>query len=298
MTGLFHSIRYVLGMLLFHLLALPGFGQRDTLRISTPAQALQYLNSIPPLEKNTYWPNIDPQRLISDLKTFSVEPLAFYEGSNTNFCGYAALTYIPLEHDPLGFSKFMITLYQKGQAKIGRKLMAPSKAVREEAGLLKYKGALDVSPAGQMFFLSLADQFKGYLNLFNRRFDKGDENRLWASTNYAKFNRMLRRLFLVKTKARGSDLIKPSIQDLSHYIQQELRKGFVFLFLNNKKLYRKAHNSSWFSTPTHYVMVVHLETTEEGKIELIYWDYGKKTLQQLPPRFFKDIVYGITTARF
>ncbi len=291
-----HKYKISIAIFLLFAFGITGFGQRDTLRLSTPDQALNYLNNLPPLERSSYWPNIDPDRLIEDLKTFTIEPLAFYEGSNTNFCSYAALTYLPLEHDPLGFSKFMITLYQKGRASLGRKWLAPEKAVREEAGLLKYKGALDVSPAGQMFFLSLADQFKGYLNIFNRHFHKGDEDRLWASTNYAKFNRMLRRLFLVKTKTRGSDLIRPSIKDLSKYMQEELKKGFVFLFLNNKKLYRKAHATGWISTPTHFVMLVDTKNTADGHIELVYWDYGKKTLQQLSPQFLKSIVYGVTTA--
>lgn len=271
---------------------------RDTVRISTPAQAIAYLNGIKKLEKSKLWPNIDPDQFLKNLKTFTIEPLEFYEGKATNFCAYSALTYVPLEYDPLGFSKFMVTLYRYGQANMGNTTFNPSKAVREEAGLIKYKGALDLNPAGQMWFLALADEFKGYLNLLNWRFDKGDENTFWASTNYAKFNRMLRKLFPVKTKAKGADLIKPRVGDIGDYLAEELKNGIVFVYLNNKKLYRKTHTREVISTPTHYVMLVETSKTPQGDVEFMYWDYGRKTMQQLSPAFLKNIVYGITTTKF
>ena len=271
---------------------------RDTVRKSTAIQALTYLNKIKKLEKSRFWPNIDPDQFLKNLKTFTIEPLAFYEGKATNFCAYSALTYIPLEYDPLGFSRFMITLYTYGQANLGNATFTPSKTVREEAGLIKYKGALDINPVGQMWFLALAHEFKGYLNLLNWRFDKGDENTFWASTNLAKFNRMLRKLFPVKLKTKGADLIKPRINDLGEYLAAELKNGVVFVYLNNKKLYRKTHTRSVISTPTHYIMLVDTQKTPHGDVEFIYWDYGRKTLQQLSPAFLKNIVYGITTTSF
>lgn len=271
---------------------------RDTVRISTVTQALSYLKSIKKLEKSRFWPNVEPEKLLENLKTFTIEPLDFYEGKATNFCAYSALTYLPLEYDPLGFSKFMVSLYKYGQARMGKTIFKPSKAVREEAGIIKYKGALDINPAGQMWFLSLADEFKGYLNFFNKRFQPGDENSFWASTNYAKFNRMLRTLFPVKLRAKGSDLIKPAVENLYEYLDAELKKGILFVYLNNKKLYKKTHTNGFISTPTHYIMLVNIEKSPDGNIEFIYWDYGRKSLQQLSPAFLKNIVYGITTTTF
>lgn len=282
----------------FSCFASASFAGRDTVRNSTVKQALQYLNSIKKLEKSKFWPNVDPDQFLKNLKTFTIQPLAFYEGKATNFCAYSALTYLPLEYDPLGFSKFMITLFKYGQANMGITTFAPSKAVREEAGMIKYKGALDINPAGQMWFLALADEFKGYLNVLNWRFNKGDENSFWASTNYRKFNRMLRRLFPVKTYAKGSDLIKPRVGDIGDYMAGELKKGMVFVYLNNKKLYRKTHTNGVISTPTHYVMLVETSKTPQGDVEFLYWDYGRKSLQQLSPAFLKNIVYGITTVTF
>ena len=278
--------------------SLYAMGYGDTVRVSNAGQALAYLNSIKKLEKSKYWPNIDPNQFLTNLKTFTVEPLAFYEGKATNFCAYSTITYIPLRYDPLGFSRFMISLYRYGQASMGNTSFTPSKAVREEAGLIKYKGPLDINPAGQMWFLALADEFKGYINLLNWRFHKGDENTFWASTNYAKFNRMLKKLFPVKIKAKGSDLVKPRINDIGDYLKEELKNGIVYVYLNNEKLYKRTHTKSLISTPTHFVMLVETRKTAEGEVEFVYWDYGRKTLQQLSPALLKNIVYGVTTAKF
>ena len=177
---------------------------------------------------------------------------------------------------------------------MGKVVFRPSEAIKKEAGLLKYKGALDISPAGQIWFLILADHFKGYLNFFNRGFDKGDENTLWASTNFAKFNRMLRKLFDLKVHARGSDLIRPWISNTYSYLNNLSKKGPVFLYLNNRLLYKKKHIVTRFGIPTHCVLLLDIYKTTDNKINIIYWDYGKKTLQQVNSRLLRKIIFGIT----
>ncbi len=292
---------FLLCLLLF--LYCGGFSQKKSERnylyaLSTlpkeQQDAILFLDSVGTLEKSNHWPNIDPEQLLENLRVFSFTPLRFYEGKGTNFCAYSAITYIPLNYDPEGFARFMITLYQTGKATMGKVHFNPSKAVKKEAGKIKYKGALDINPAGQMWFLSLADRFKGYLNLFNRNFNKGDENTLWASTNFAKFNRMIRRLFDYKVKARGSDLIRPWISDTYGYLKEKSSKGPVFLYLNNRLLYKKKHITTRFGIPTHFVLLLSINQSYDGKVDMIYWDYGKKTLQQVSPHLLKKIIFGIT----
>lgn len=268
---------------------------KDTIERSTAAQAIDYLNNLEPIQPSSYWPNVDPKIFVENLKTFTIQPLAFYEGKTTNFCSYSALTYIPLTYNPLGFAKSMLALYENGEVQMHKVLLKPSKAVRLEAGLLKYKGALDINPAGQMWFLTLSDHFKGYLNIFNRRFDKGDENTFWASTNLAKFNRMLRKLFGTKMKTVGSDLIHPDVGNIYEYLKQQMQKGIVFLYLNNKDLYSKTHTRVIFKTPTHFVLLTSINRATDGNINFEYWDYGLKTTQTLSPSFLKRIIYGVTT---
>jgi hypothetical protein len=271
----------------------------DTIPLSTQKEALAYLDSIHRLDSSRHWPNVDPSLFLQNLRVFATTPLRFYEGKGTNFCAYSALTYIPLNYDPLGFSQFMITLFKNGRARMGRVMIDPGNAVKKEAGLLKYKGALDISPAGQIWFLSLADHFKGYLNIFNRRYDEGDENTLWASTNFAKFNRMLRKLFKLKVHAKGADLIRPWVGNRYEYLRERIRYGPVFLYLNNRLLYKKKHVvTTRLGIPTHFVLLLEIYKDAQNRVNIIYWDYGKKTLQQVSPRMLRKIIFGITDFSF
>ncbi len=278
--------------------ASPQHQLKDSTRFSTQEQAIAFLDSIKHLDSSKYWPNVDPELFLLNLRTFAITPLQFYEGKGTNFCAYSALTYIPLNYDPLGFSRFMVNLYNRGRAKMGRVMFKPGSAVRKEAGMIKYKGSLDISPAGQIWFLSLADHFKGYLNIFNRRFDKGDENTLWASTNFAKFNRMLRKLFDMKVHAKGADLIRPWVKDIYAYLEDRAERGPVFLYLNNRLLYKKRHVVTRFGIPTHFVLLLDIYQSADGRINIIYWDYGKKTLQQVDAKLLRKIIFGITDFSF
>ncbi|MBK6635034.1 MAG: hypothetical protein IPG38_12640 [Chitinophagaceae bacterium] len=98
---------------------------------------------------------------------------------------------------------------------------------------------LDINPAEQMWYLTLAGHYKGYLNIFNRKYDPGDEDRFWASVNYAKFNRMARKLRHYKLKSGGADLVRPKSLDLYAYISEKMAKGQVVLFINNRIVHKK-----------------------------------------------------------
>jgi hypothetical protein len=267
---------------------------RDTVQTSTFQQAIEYLDGLPEIDSSHFWPNVSPELFMENLQAYVRTPLKTFESKGTNFCSYTALSWLPIQYNPLGFVKFMVKLYQEGKATMGRVNFSPGWAVRQTAGTLRYKGILDISPASQMWFLSLADHFKGYLNFFNRKFNKGDENTLWAATNFAKFNRMLRKLFPWKIRARGSDLIKPgNIDDIYTHLEERLKTGTVFLYLNNRLLYKKKHVVTRFGIPTHFIVLLELRRNGD-KIDMVYMDYGRKTLQQVSPGFLKKIIFGIT----
>jgi hypothetical protein len=278
----------------FLVTAAPVTNIRDTVRTSTARQAIAYLNTMKQLDSSKHWPNIDPALLWQNLNTSIRGPLKSFEGKNTNFCAYTALSYINLRNDPLGFAKFIIELYKNGQAKMGRAIIKPNKAVRMEAGRMIYKGDLDINHLGQLWFLSLADRFKGYLNVLNKKFDEGDENTLWAATNFSKFNHMLRKLFAYKVTARGSDLIRPKVKDIYDYLHTRLQRGTVFLYLNNRLLYKKNHTKNKIGIPTHYVVLTDIVKEADGRLTIIYWDAGRKTLQQVTPELLDKIIFGIT----
>ena len=260
---------------------------------STQQQAIKYVEKITELTTSVHWPNIKPGLFLKNLKKNIYDPVSIYAGKGTNFCGYGALTYVFLQDDPLGYATLLMQLYSEGKATFRTVTLDPSLAIKLEAGALKYKGILDINPAEQMWFLTLADHYKGYINFLNLDFDPGDENRFWASVNYAKFNRMTRQLLHYNYDARGADLMRPRIKDMYGYISEKMKTGTVVLFINNRILHKKDHIEIKLRVPTHFVVAEKI-SIENDVITFMYWDYGRKTQMQVSTDFFKRIVFGIT----
>ena len=261
---------------------------------STHSEAIRFIDSIFTLSASPYWPNINPAQFLENLRSNIHEPLGIYPGNSTNFCGYGAVTYLLLQDDPVGYAKLLLQLYSEGKAKFGKTDFQPSKEIKLAAGKLKFKGILDIHPAEQLWYLCLADHFKGYINFFNRRYDPGDEDTFWASVNYAKFNRMVRQLLHYKVNARGSDLIRPSVGNVFNYITNKLKAGIVVLYINNRILHKKKLDKIKIAVPTHYIVLQSL-IRDSNTVTMTYWDYGSKTLRQLRSEFLKRIIFGISS---
>lgn len=278
------------------LYGIPVFANRenDTTPLSTQQQALAFLDKQKDLQQSRYWPNVPVAAFLQNLRKNVEVPLSIYEGRSTNFCAYAAMSYLPLHDDPLTFVRFMTRLYTDGKAVYGIEYFEPSRAVKQAAGTLTFKGELDVRPADQLWFLSLADHFKGYLNFLDKHYNPGDENKMWAAVNFSKFNRMIRNLFNYKTDAIGSDIFRPGVRDMYEYLSERLKTGNIGLFVNNLDLYKKNHTRLKFSVPTHFVILLGVEELEDGKIAITYWDYGFRSRQILSEKFLKKIIFGIT----
>lgn len=260
---------------------------------STREQADEFINKITRLDSSKLWPGINPGWFLKNVKTNIHHPVTVYPGDGTYFCAYSALTYLMLQDDPLGYAKFVLDLYKNGEAVYRETIYKPSPEVKKEAGLLNYKGIMDIHPADQMWYLTMADHFKGYLNLFNQIYDPGDENTFWASVNYAKFNRMAKKLLYYQVNAKGTDLFRPRIKDMYDYLTDKLSRGKVILYINNRIVHKKNHVKIKLAVPTHFIVLEKI-TRVGDTITLVYWDNGAKTLIQLSPAFLKRIVYGIT----
>ena len=268
----------------------PGLPGKVT---STQQQAIDYVAKINELKSSAHWPNIKPDLFFKNLKNNIHNPISIYPGKGTNFCGYGALTYLFLQDDPLGYASLLIELFIEGKATFRNVVFDPSPAIKQAAGDLKYKGVLDINPAEQMWFLTLADHYKGYLNFFNRDYNEGDENTFWASVNYAKFNRMTKQLLHYKYDAMGADLMRPRLKSLYNYISEKMKNGTVVLFVNNRILHKKDHIQVKLGVPTHFIVAEKI-SIENDMITFIYWDYGRRTQMQVSTAFFKRIVFGIT----
>lgn len=260
---------------------------------STQQEALEYINQVDFSEYGKQWPNIKQEQFIKNLRSNIEHPISLYPGEGTYFCAYSALTYLLLQDDPLGYTKFITALYKHGKAEFRGIAYAPADAIKKEAGLLKFKGIMDINPADQLWFLTLAGHYKGYLNIFNRKYDPGDEDSFWASVNYAKFNRMAKKLLAYKISSRGTDFFRPWIPDLYEYLSKKMSKGNVVLYINNRIVHKKNHTNLKLAVPTHFIVLEKI-TKVNDVITLVYWDNAGKTLIQLSPAFLKRIIYGIT----
>ncbi len=284
--------------IIFVLFLLTGFrvelcAQSQARDISTEKKkALIYLSNIH-LSKNSYWPKINPQLFEENLHRNIEQPVFLYAGRNTNFCGFAALGYVFLKEDPFGYTKFMTDLYLNGKADYGNTTFTPSKAIMQMAGQIMYEGELDRNDADQMLFFTLADHFKGYLNIFHHNYSPGDEQGFWAATNLRKFNRMLRVMFKAEIKSTGSDLIRPSFENLTSFLNEKLQTGDVFLYLNNTILRKKNHYKLRKRIPTHYIVLQSI-SEENGVVALTYWDVGSKTLRLTTTKTLSKILYGVS----
>lgn len=261
---------------------------------SEQTKAIEYLNLNLNIQQSNFWVNVKPALFIKNLRKNILQPLHIYAGSNTNFCAYGALSYTCINTDPVAYVKFMMSLYINGIADYRKVHFNPSSKVKYAAGSLKFKGELDVNEADQIWFLSLADRFKGYLNYLSYNYKTGAENSLWPATNFAKFNRMLRKLTNCNVEAIGSDLIRPIFFDITFFLQRKLKENDqVFIFLNNAIMHKKNHQKVKFRFPTHYVVLFSIEEMN-NTITIIFWDYGLKNKLVLPKNIFTDIVFGVT----
>lgn len=262
------------------------------LHITKKQQALALLQQTE-LSKSIHWQNVNPDLFLANLKRNIEQPVFLYAGRNTNFCGYAAVGYILLREDPAGYVQFMLDLYKNGKATYANVLYKPGNAVQKTAGTIIYEGELDRNDADQMFFFTLADHYKGYLNSLYLRYKQNHELGLWAATNLSKFNRMLRAMMQTEIRCIGYDLVRVKQKHLVDSLQKKLLHGDVFLYLNNSVLRKKNHNKVKKHIPTHYIVLKSI-AEENGLITLTYWDAGFTTQRQIDKKALYSMLFGIS----
>jgi len=277
----------------FSITLFAGIAQTNSgLHISKKQQALFLLQNTS-LTTSTHWQNVNPELFLANLKRNIEEPVFLYAGRNTNFCGYAAAGYILLREDPAGYVQFMLDLYNNGKATYANVLYQPGNAVQKTAGTILYEGELDRNDADQVFFFTLAEHYKGYLNILHLNYKQGRELGLWAATNLAKFNRMLRAMMQTEIRCIGYDLVRVKQKDLVESLQKKLIQGDVFLYLNNSVLRKKNHNKVKKHIPTHYIVLKSI-AEENGIITMTYWDAGFTTQRQIDKKALYSMLFGIS----
>ncbi|PWT70428.1 MAG: hypothetical protein C5B59_20635 [Bacteroidetes bacterium] len=257
-------------------------------------KALDVLSKEDTTAASPFWPGVSVRLFYDNVRRNILFPDKINQGRSTNFCSYAAMTHLLIKYHPDLYIHYILSLYHNGEVSLKKKTLIPSLAVRQAAGILNNKGDLDVLHADQLWFLTLADQFKGYINILNLNYDPGDESTIWAGTNYAKFNRMLADFTDDELTSRGSDILKPFVSNLFDYISSELRKGVVVLYLNSKYLYPTKYSLVTLQAPTHFVVAYNMYKIGD-MIEFQYWDYGLRTQQLITSKRLQQLIFGVTT---
>ena len=255
--------------------------------------ALDILDHSDTITLSDYWPNIKPSLFFANIRKNILFPSKINQGKATNFCAYASLTHILLVYKPQLYASEIISLYRNGYANLYKGSIEPSERVRKVAGMLKHKGELDILHADQLWFLSLADKFKGYLNIIDKKYNTGDENAIWASTNYGKFNKMLRQFGRFELDAGGSDFVRPHSRDFYEHITTQLQAGVVLLYINGKYLHPSRYTLFTIRAPCHYIVLYEMKLVGD-LISIKYWDYGLKTEQLITKKRLKKLIFGVT----
>lgn len=256
--------------------------------------ALELLDKQDSSYLSPHWPNVKSALFFANIRKNIIAPTEINQGRSTNFCGYAALTHLLVKYNPKAYARYMIELYTSGNLNLERKNLSPTKEVKATAGTLRNKGELDILHADQLWFLTMADQFKGYMNIIDHKYGPGDENKIWAGTNYGKFNNMLAHFTKDRLIRRGTDFIRPSESDYVTYLNHQLTHGIVVLFVNSKYLYPHKYTLFKLRAPTHFIVLYKIEKNGE-MIDMQYWDYGMRTEQQITRKRLKQLIFGITT---
>lgn len=288
--------------LFFFLIGGGAFAQ-ESIIISAPqskevatrlARAHRLLTAADTSAVSAFWPNVQPKYFYENIRQNLEHPNAINQGRATNFCGYAALTHLLVRYQPDVYVESLLNLYRYNSTQLAKGMWRVSPAVLEAAGTLRQKGELDVHHADQLWFLALADHFKGYMNIIDHHYNPGDENRMWAGTNFSKFNKMLRAFSKSNLKARGSDFIKPMVGDRFQYLSEQLSHGVVLLFVNNKHLYPHKHSAITLRAPTHFIVLYNI-AKQGDLIQLQYWDYGYRTELMITEKRLHKLLFGITS---
>lgn len=268
------------------------FSQYDITQVSNKTQALAFLNEVDGLLTSRYWVNVNPALFIKNMRHNLEHPEGLYQGKRTNFCGYSALTYLLIKYDPLGYVTHMTDLYAHGETRFRKMYLKPTLDVRNEAGVMMSRRNLDSQHADQMWFLTLADQYKAYLNSWDDRFQPGKENTIWAAVTYYKFNQMVVDILGVHTPKTHISLIRGNHPDMIPKLFTALEESEVVLFVD--KNFKRSQWKRYF-LPSHFLVLKSLAPLNADSLEMHYWDYGSVKKHVIRKKVLMSSVRGITT---
>lgn len=247
------------------------YSYHDIAARSTQAEALAFVEELKGLGRSEYWPQVDPEKFVRNLHENIASPERLYQGNRTNFCGYASLTYLFLKRDPLGYATSLVELYKEGSTRCFRAILQPGIDVRQEAGVMMDRRHLNDQHADQLWFLTLADKFKAYLNYWDEKFQSGKENTIWAAVTFNKFNRMVKEILGINAMSDYKPLVRGHTKTLVERLELGLKEGEIVLYVD-----KNFKRNTWkeYLLPSHFVILSDLQHLNGDSLTLTFWEYG------------------------
>ncbi|NUQ74363.1 MAG: hypothetical protein HUU21_12470 [Polyangiaceae bacterium] len=246
-------------------------------------EALRLVDEFEKRSSTSAFPSADKSQLIEGLRARIIDPKIINQ-NHTMLCGPAAFVYSMASQDPVAYARFIIDLYEKGRATVGKMTVSPSGA------LMRYS-----VPAGEIHvadWIPLASirNSKGSVVFFDK-YDSVDEE-LPAMTLPSHLHSWIDEVGYTKVVDRthvfgmSAEEGKKSLSDAIIYDREGYR---VFLLIraslvqgesDGKKGKKAAKKGSSLPFPDHWVVL------EEGDLaDGIFWMriYSWGQFYSIPP---------------
>ena len=275
--------------------------KKGTEIVSNPTDAMRLVDLFESSEiKSTYLDSlkISKQKWVEGLRKMITEPEQINPTSLTNFCGKAPLGVLISKENPVGLAHLMIDLYDDGIGKYYNGIDSISlilpKRMKEQMKLnisgisYSYDDDQVINPVFATFAYVLTDNYNWG---WDKKYDVGDENKVWAGSTLGVEKRVLDRFFGYNVQTFGSNFLSNTI-NLDKVKEAVDNKNHVYLLVNSRLLHNLSKAGRWL-IGTHYIDVRKIDFGNKGKrIKVVWWEYGKLFEQTFETKVFKRFVAG------
>ena len=250
--------------------------------------------------KSTYLDSlkITKQKWAEGLRKMIAEPEQINPTSLTNFCGKAPLGVLISKENPVGLAHLMIDLYDDGIGKYFNGIDTVSLVLPQrmkEQMKLNISGISYSYPEDQAInpvFATLAYVLTDNYNWgWDKRYDVGDENKVWAGSTLGVERKVLDLFFGYNVQTFGSNFLSNTI-NLDKVKEAVDNKNHVYLLVNSRLLHNLSKAGRWL-IGTHYIDVRKIDFGNKGKrIKVVWWEYGKLFEQTFERSVFRRFIAG------
>jgi hypothetical protein len=252
--------------------------------------------------------NLSNQEFTEDLRSRVLNPYGMDQGhktgpgGGTNFCWVAAACSYQYQRDPAMMVNLMMDLYSNGHATIGSIDLLVRDNIRRAvfSNTFDNDGGLAGQAADQLLFLSIAANYKGYVNLLNSEYDPEDEDKTWASGNFNKFVGLLKAFGSNIVTAKGTDLGTSEVLGESAQTLMNAQNAgqTIFLYVYSAHFKEPPPDGSFAPSPSasHFVQVRNVQRNG-NQFTMDYWDYGGWHSHKISLEGLRRATFGIVTTK-